>query len=330
MNAVQSPSFTKNSRAKVVFPAPFGPAKISTRNVSAIPVSVHERCAGDLCFAQGRNLLPGLLIVSFMAKVKADWHAILPGGLSPSAFSLDELRSAKRAHAFLTEEVEGPEGIALYIRAFRYLLFFGVACVAEDKYPPLTRCWKELEALFMKDPAFDDAFFVQSWILLDFPFGPERQTALDYFSEFLKGMDVAPHFQRFVDAAKRSRLGLHQDVMRTQKCAKFRELICGTVSSVFPSLEEYGKGEILLARTMSYENQTFIFGNSKGFPKEAKRRIEEMVLNKLFFLEEDFGSAATLVEQYETFMKLAGPYWMSCSTKNEDIPILDPDHYRTY
>jgi hypothetical protein len=34
--------------------------------------------------------------------------------------------------------------------------------------------------------------------------------------------------------------------------------------------------------------------------------------------------------QYEAFMKLAGPYWMSCVTKNEDLPTFDPDHYRSY
>jgi len=48
---------------------------------------------------------PCLLSVRSMAKHKAAWHAILPGGMSPAAFSLDELRSAKRAHGFLTEEV---------------------------------------------------------------------------------------------------------------------------------------------------------------------------------------------------------------------------------
>src|SRR5258708_1072978 len=34
--------------------------------------------------------------------------------------------------------------------------------------------------------------------------------------------------------------------------------------------------------------------------------------------------------QYGKFMKLAGPYWMSCVTKNDAIPILAPDHYLTY
>jgi len=262
-----------------------------------------------------------------MAKPKAAWHAILPGGKSPSAYTLDELRAVKEAHAFLTERVPGPEGIASYIRGFNYLLFFGIACVAENKYPPLTRCWKELEALFMGDPMFDDGVFVQSWILMDFPFGPARQTALDYFEEFLKGTEAGPPLQRFIDEARRSRLGLHQDVLRTKKVAKFRELVTGKVISAFPSVEAYGKGEILLTRTMAYGDQVFMFGNPKGFPKEAKNQIEDMVLGKLFYFSEE---ATTPIGQYEAFMKLAGPYWMSCVTKNEDTPILDPDHYLTY
>ena len=68
-----------------------------------------------------------------MAKHKAAWHAILPGGMSPAAFSLDELRAAKQVHGFLTKQVQGPEGIAHCIRGFRYLLFFGIACIAENK-----------------------------------------------------------------------------------------------------------------------------------------------------------------------------------------------------
>ena len=261
-----------------------------------------------------------------MAKHDAAWHAILPRGVRPAAFTLDELRAAKQAHSFLTEEIPGPEGIGDCIRGFRYLLFFGIACIAEDKYPPLTRCWKDLAKLFMGDPAFDDDLFVQSWILLDFPFGPGRQTALDYFEEFLKGTDAGPQLQRFIDEARRSRLGLHQDVVRTKKLAKFRELFTGNVISTFPSIEVYGKGEILLARTMAYGDDVFIFGNTKGFPKEAKKQIEDMVLDKLF----DFDEGTATTAQYEAFMKLAGPYWMSCVTKNQAVPVLAPNHYRTY
>jgi hypothetical protein len=86
---------------------------------------------------------------------------------------------------------------------------------AEDKYPPLRRCWKDLEKLFMRDPAFGDGVFVQSWILMDFPFGSKGETALDYFEEFLRGIDGAEKVQPFIDAARSSRLVLHQDVMRT-------------------------------------------------------------------------------------------------------------------
>ena len=103
----------------------------------------------------------------------------------------------------MTEPIQAPGGLAYCIRAFRYLLFFGVACIAEDKHPPLTRCWKELEKLFMSDPAFDDDLVVQSWILMNFPFGPERQTALDYFEEFLKRSGAGPDLQRFSGSARR-------------------------------------------------------------------------------------------------------------------------------
>jgi hypothetical protein len=183
-----------------------------------------------------------------------------------------------------------------------------------------------LEKLFMHDPAFDDALFVQSWILFDFPFGPQRQTALDYFEEFLKQTDVGPELQPFINEARRSRLGLHQDVMHTKKVAKFRELFTGNVTSAFQSVQEYGKGEILLIRTLAYGNEVYMFGDPKGFPKEAKSQIEEMVDGKLIYFDDDGSTAA----QYERFMKLAGPYWMSCVTKNDAVPILPPDHYLTY
>ena len=77
---------------------------------------------------------------------------------------------------------------------------------------------------------------------------------------------------------------------------------------------------------MAYGDEVFIFGNTKGFPKEAKKQIEDMVLDKLF----DFDEGTATTAQYEAFMKLAGPYWMSCVTKNEDVPVLAPAHYRTY
>ena len=57
-----------------------------------------------------------------------------------------------------------------------------------------------------------------------------------------------------------------------------------------------------------------------------KRQIENMVRDKLFYFDDE----DTPEGQLEAFMKLAGPYCMSCVTKNEATPILDPDHYLTY
>jgi hypothetical protein len=261
-----------------------------------------------------------------MAKKKPAWLSILPGKLDPSRFTLDELRNVKAAHAFLTEKVDGPPGFAEYMQAYRFLLFFGLACVAENKYPALTRCWKELEKLFMGDPAFTDGVFVQSWALMDFPFGPERQTALDYFEELLKGTEAGPRFQRFIDEARRSRLGLCQDAGRTKTVANFRELISGRTIAAFPSVDFYEKGEILLIRAIRHGDQVFLWGDPKGFPKDVKAIVEHNVRSKLFYFDEEKTPAA----QFEAFMKLAGPCWMSCVTKNDAISILEPDHYRTY
>jgi hypothetical protein len=258
-----------------------------------------------------------------MAKKKSAWLSTVPAGLLPQ-LSLEELRAFKGTHEFLTEPIEGPEGIAYHIRGFRYLLFFAVVCIAEEKYPPLSRCWKDLDRVFMHAPPFDDDLFVQAWILLDFPFGPKGETALDYFEQFLAGSEGGAQFQYFIDEARKSRLGLYQDVMRTKTVSKFRELFTGRAVSTFRSVEEYGRGEILLVRTIEYRGDVFLFGDPKGWPKETKKQLQNMA-TKLFYFK-----GATEVEMYTTFMKLAGPYWMSCVTKDEAVPILDPDHYRTY
>jgi hypothetical protein len=69
-----------------------------------------------------------------------------------------------------------------------------------------------------------------------------------------------------------------------------------------------------------------MFGDPKGFPKETRSSVENMVANKLCYFDDE----ETPIAQYETFMKLAGPYWMSCVAENDELPILDPDHNLTY
>ena len=179
----------------------------------------------------------------------------------------------------------------------------------------------------MGDEEFDDGRFVTSWILMDFPFGPRRETALDYFEAFFAGTPAGSRLQPFVDEARRSRLGLHQFTARTKEIAELRELFTGRVTAAFSCPREHAKGEILLARTMTHGDRVFVFGTPKGFLEEAKTQLEDRILSQLFYFDND---GETPLARYEVFMKLAGPYWMSCLTKNADVPFLAPDHYRAY
>lgn len=260
-----------------------------------------------------------------MVKRKPTWASMLPRGTQLSDFTLNELRNFKQVHAVLTERLPGPPAISYLVQSFRFLQMFATASIVEDKATPLQRASSELENLFGRDPAFEDGFFPWSWLLFDFPFGPQGQTALDLFEQFLQEGEAREHFRPFIAAARPSRLGLHQDIGRTKKAAKLRELFTKRTVSTFPSVEEHTRGEIFLTRLIHIDGQVFQFGNPYGFPADYKESLEDMILGKLFFFP-----GASIDEQYETFMKLAGPYWMSCVTQNAALPILPPDHYLTY
>ena len=176
-----------------------------------------------------------------MAKKKPGWLSRVP--VDVGRLSLDELRNFKEVDTFLTGPISGPPGFAYHVRGFRYLLFVALDFISEDKFPPLTRCWKDLEKRFMGNPAFDDDMFVKR-ALIDFPFGPKDETALDYFEQFLEGTPGGDQFKCFITEARKSRLGLYQDVMRSKKESKFCELFTGTVVSAFRSVNEYERGEI--------------------------------------------------------------------------------------
>lgn len=255
------------------------------------------------------------------------WHALVPGGKILPSMTLEQLRAVKDMHAQLTAGFEGPKVIGYAIRAFRFLEMFGAACILENKHPALTRCHTELESLFSRDPAFAGGMFVSSWMLMDFPCGPGGATALDHFEQFLAGNGQVEHFRLFIDAARASRLGLYQSVLRSTEVARFREMFTQRVVDAYPSIEPGAPGEIVLGRIMTLDGQVYFWGEVKAFPAESHETIENMVLDRLLdagLLDPDPSP------MYEEFMKLAGPYWMSITAKNEQLPILDFDHYRSY
>ncbi len=265
-------------------------------------------------------------------KRKPAWRAIVPGGKILPSMTFDELRVMKESHRLLTQEFKGPPAIGRSIRAFRMLQLFGAACAVEGKHPALTRCTKELDALFGKDAAFAEGLFVPSWVLMNFPCGPGELTALDHFESFLDGTSQLERVRPFIEAARASRLGLYQTVLRSTELARFRELFTDRVIDMTPQFDAGEPGEIVLGRLMVLDGQTYFWGGVKIFPPSALQMVQNMVLDKLLALDwVDYAqSGSELTPSYEKFMRLAGPYWMSVVATNEELPVLDPDHYLSY
>ena len=197
--------------------------------------------------------------------------------------------------------------------------------IYEKQFPSLTKFWEELNRLFLHEKIFDDQVFVQSWIFCDFPFGTEKKTVLDYFEEFVKKTPAFNNFIYFIDRMKTSRLGLYQEIVGSKKTIKFRELFTEKIVNIENTIPDYESGEIFLTRLVEIGGKTYSFGDPKCWPKEYKAQLEKMVEAKLFYFD-----APSIKEQYEHFMKYAGPYWMSCVVPDQGCPILQPDHYLVY
>jgi hypothetical protein len=255
---------------------------------------------------------------------QSDWMKSLP--IDPGKLTFNELQNFKAAHKlFMGDDLEGPIAWQSYVRSFRFLSFFAMASIAENKFPPLTRCWNDLENNFMSDEIFDDELFIQSWIYFDFPLNAKGETLLDQFQIFIKEAGRSDEFQGFISEMKKSRLGLYQETSSTQQVTKFKELFTGNVLSTTRSVSEYGNGEIFLTRIVENKGEFFQFGDPKCWPKTYRGQIVDMVTNKLFYFDGN-----NELEEYEQFMKLAGPYWFSCVVTDTSIDIHSPDHYLTY
>ena len=206
-----------------------------------------------------------------MKKKKPSWLKAIP--IDPSKLTLDELRNFKEVDRLLTGPIEGPEGWAYFVRCFWFLTLFAIATIVDNRLPPLTRCWNELDKFFMRDKAFDDEIFVQSWIFFNFPVDKNGRTVLDYLDDFLTGTEGKANFQYFIEQMKKSRLGLYQEILSGKYTTTFRELITGNTIKTFRSIKKYEKGEIFLTRLVEYEGQVYQFGDPKGWPKEFKSQL---------------------------------------------------------
>jgi len=262
------------------------------------------------------------------------WKNILPPEIDIDALSLDDCRNFKKFHALMdsiTNDVKGPPGFRIFYQLMHYLLFYGVCCINENKFPALNKCWNKLSPLFLTD-SYDCEWLVHCWIFCDFPLNENtNDVLLDHFSAFLLEnpeipTQISEHIKQFCSIMKTSRLGLYQEILSTSKVTKYKELFSNNSISTVRSVPYYESGEIFLTRIVSFLGDTFSIHNSKSFPSEFKNNIEDMVKNKLFYVSE----TEDVVSDYELFMKLAGPYWMSCTHEDPSSPILQPDEYKYF
>ncbi|SLM31577.1 hypothetical protein MTBBW1_370001 [Desulfamplus magnetovallimortis] len=260
-------------------------------------------------------------------KPAANWlEALKKMNLDPNKLEFKELKAFRDLELYLNKPVKGTKEFKYLIYCFRYLTSFALMTIYENRFSSLSNCWYELERLFLHDETFDDEVFVQSWIFCDFPVNANKKTVLDYFEEiFVDNEDNLNIFKNFIESMKKSRLGLYQEILSSKKIIKFRELFTGKIVKAENTIPKYEKGEIFLTRLVEIGEKTYLFGDPKCWPKEYKAQLEFMVETKLFYFQ-----GSTIEEKYEQFMKHAGPYWMSCVVSDQNIPILQPDHYLTY
>jgi len=262
------------------------------------------------------------------------WKNILPKEIDVGSLSLEDSRNFKEFFELLKSiksDVKGPLGYRIFNQIMHYLLFYGICCVEENKFPALSKCWNELSPLFLKSE-YDCEWLVHSWIFCDFPIERNKEDVLlDHFAIFIQEQPELPdnlkgHVKQFYLIMKASRLGLYQEVLSTSKVTKYRELFTNKSISTVRSIPDYESGEIFLTRIISYLGDSFAIHDSKSYPAEVKEMLENMVREKMHFISHTKNEAAN----YEQFMKLAGPYWMSCTHTDQSTEILSPDAYMYY
>lgn len=253
------------------------------------------------------------------------WMDILP--VSPDKLSFEELRNFKWFYDHIEmKDMTAPVTVTSAYRAFRILYFFACALIHEKRYPSLNRCWDDLRARFAHSPVFDDGVFLESWIFIDFPLDLSGRTVLDEFAAFCASTPEAmAACGAFIESAKRSRLGLHQEIISTSRTTKYKELLTGTVTSTLRSVPHYEHGEIFLGRIIESGGDRFLLGDPKNWPAKHRDMIIDMIEDRLFDMP-----GSTRTEKYERFMRLAGPYWMSCVCGGYNDEVLSPAHMKSY
>lgn len=261
-------------------------------------------------------------------RVKPAWLTMTPGGRGLPPLSLEQLAKLEDSHPLLSEAFPGPPELGASVRALRMLMMHALARVADGEARPLERAWRELERYFGRDASFRLGYFVPSWLLLDFPCEPEGRTAAELYEDFARSAGREDR-AALVAELRGTRLGVYQEVSTSPSVVRLRELYTERELDVAATFEQGGPGELYLGRIVKLGAAWHFWGEFSSFPAEAREQIVEMLSGKLAVLTPEL-TAENRVAAYERFMKLAGPYWMSIVGGDAEMPILDPDHYKSY
>lgn len=227
-------------------------------------------------------------------------------------------------NGYLLEDLPGPKYFTEAIRNWRQFFILCMTSIHTDEFPPLTQCWNELEERF--GDSFSDEVFMASCILADFQFGKENLSFADRLIS-----SEPEELQDFAAQIARSRLGVYQILDIKNNFLTLKEFFTDKVISVFHMLEEPEKGQICLARVLTARNHKFVFGEIHCWPSENKSQIFNMIVDKISLYCLDAtknGSESRLSAQYEKFMKISGPYWMSIVGETDFFAdVIMPDFY---
>ncbi len=237
---------------------------------------------------------------------------------------LDIEEALLRLKEVITEDLPGPSYFVEAIRNWRHFFIMSICSIEENEFPPLNQCWNELNERY--NEVFSDEVFMAACILADFRFGKENLS----LAERMKSGQPQPLLDFAVQIAH-SRLGIYEIIGVEGEFVTLKEFFTDKIISAFHMLEEPEIGQVCLARILSAGDHSFFFGDSHCWPSENHSHIFNMIIDKISFycLDTPYDNPQSILPaQYERFMKMSGPYWMSIVGETDYFAdVLMPDFY---
>jgi len=115
----------------------------------------------------------------------------------------------------------------------------------------------------------------------------------------------------------------------TRRSHRPRELVTGRRVTVTHGVDSED-GELFWTRIVEWGGMTFMLGDTRGWPPSQRATVTDMVSARVS-APRWMAASASVMDAYQNFMKLSGPYWHSMLyARSDHDPLLEPDHYLNY